>query len=311
LNGLQTSQFHLIDNGSEQNIHVDMSVQPISVVVAVQANAGVESILPQVRRIPELLSQFIIGDTGRAAVLAFDHRIQLMQPFTSHSTMIDEAIKRIRAGSSTNRLTDAIGEAVRLLSGEPKNNRRVVLLISETRDLGSESKKRDVLFAAEINNVEVYAVDMSRFLESISGKSRRVPRPDPFPAPARQGRMPAFYPATPTSVSETFGQNGQRAEFIPLFKEVLRDVHDIFVDNPVELMTQGTGGKEYSFMRQRRLEDAIVDIGRELHSQYMLTYMPNNRDEAGFHEITVTITGLPSGAHVRARPGYWVAVKYQ
>jgi VWFA-related protein len=311
VNGLQSYQFHLSDNSKDQDIHVDISYQPISLVVAIQANQGVESILPQVRRIPELLSQFIIGDQGKAAVMAFDHRLQVLQPFTSDSTKIDAAVKKVHAGSSTSRLTDAIGESVRMLSHEPKNRRRVVLLISETRDLGSEGKKREVLFSAEINNVEVYAVDMSRFVEVISGKSQKVPRPDPMPATARQGTLPANVPATPTSVAQTFGQNGGRAEFLPLFKEVLRDVRDIFVDNPVELMTRGTGGKEYSFLSQRGLETAISDIGSELHSQYMITYTPNNASEAGFHEIEVAVTGVPRGTKVRTRPGYWVAAKYQ
>ena len=167
-----------------------------------------------------------------------------------------------------------------------------------------------MLLSAEINNVQIYAVDMSRFVEAISGKSRKQPRPDPLPTVQRQGRMPAFVPATPTSVENTFGLNGQRAEFIPLFKEVLRDVHDVFVDNPVELMTRGTGGKEYGFLGQRGLEDALAQIGRELHNQYMVTYTPNNPGEAGFHEIGVIVTGVPD-AKVRSRPGYWVAAKYQ
>src|SRR5689334_5402666 len=309
VNGLQAYQFHLTDNDKEQDIHVDVTYEPISLVVAVQANTSVDAILTQVRRIPELLSQFIIGDQGKAAVIAFDHRIQVLQPFTSDSNKINEAVKKIHAGSYTSRMVDALGESVRMLSHEPKNRRRIVLLISETRDLGSEGKKREVLFAAEINNVEVYAVSMSRFAEVLTGKPK-PPRPDPLPPTARQGTLPPNVPATPTTVAQTFGQNGGRAEFMPLFKEILRDVKDIFVDNPVEVMTKGTGGKEYSFMSQRGLETALSDIGRELHSQYMITYTPNNANEAGFHEIEVVVTGVPR-AKARTRPGYWVAAKYQ
>jgi VWFA-related protein len=310
VNGLQPYQFHLTDNGKDQDIHVDISFEPISMVVAVQANAGVEAILPQVRKIPELLSQFIVGEQGKAAIVAFDHRIQVLQPFTSDSTKIDEAVKKIHAGSFTSRMVDALGESIRLLSHEPKNRRRVVLLISETRDLGSEGKKREVIFSAEINNVEVYAVDMSRFVDVLSGK-QKAPRPDPMITTARQGTLPANVPATPTTVAQTFGQNGGRAEFLPLFKEILKDVKDIFVDNPVELMTKGTGGKEYSFYSQHGLESALSDIGRELHSQYMITYTPNNGNEAGFHEIEVGVgvSGV-RGIKARTRPGYWVAAKY-
>ena len=52
VNGLQPGQFRLMDNGAEQKIHVDNALEPITMVVAVQSNAGVEPILPAVRRIP-------------------------------------------------------------------------------------------------------------------------------------------------------------------------------------------------------------------------------------------------------------------
>ena len=86
-----------------------MAFQPISMVIAIQANAGVESILPAVRRIPEFLNQLVLGENGRAAVLTFDHRLELRQPFTTDFDRIYAAIRTIHAGSSTSRLTDAIG----------------------------------------------------------------------------------------------------------------------------------------------------------------------------------------------------------
>ena len=51
VNGLQPFQFHLYDNGKEQNINVDVTYQPISLVIVLQANAHVDGILPQVKKI--------------------------------------------------------------------------------------------------------------------------------------------------------------------------------------------------------------------------------------------------------------------
>src|SRR6059036_931155 len=42
VNGLQPNQFHLFDNGKEQNIQVDVSYQPISLVICLQVNAHVD-----------------------------------------------------------------------------------------------------------------------------------------------------------------------------------------------------------------------------------------------------------------------------
>ena len=66
--------------------------------------------------------------------------------------------------------------------------------------------------------------------------------------------------------------------------ELFKDVKAIFKDNPVEAFTKGTGGTEYSFYKQRGLEDAIQKIGAELHWQYFVSYTPNNKDEGGFHQ---------------------------
>jgi hypothetical protein len=73
------------------------------------------------------------------------------------------------------------------------------------------------------------------------------------------------------------------------------------------VFTTYTGGREYSFFKQRGLEDAISDIGSELHNQYLLTYSPNNQDEAGFHEIRVFVD--KPGLKIRTRDGYWIAGK--
>jgi hypothetical protein len=86
-------------------------------------------------------------------------------------------------------------------------------------------------------------------------------------------------------------------------------VKAIFVGNPVEVFTKWTGGKEHSFITQTELERSILSIGTELHSEYLITYTPNNKEEGGYHEIAVSVPDQPK-AKVRTRPGYWVASKF-
>jgi hypothetical protein len=87
--------------------------------------------------------------------------------------------------------------------------------------------------------------------------------------------------------------------------ERFKDAKAVFKDNPVEAFTKGTGGSELSFYGERGLEEAIQRIGAELHSQYFVTYRPNNLDQGGFHEISVTVSS-PEVKKVRTRPGYWI-----
>ena len=55
VDGLQPNQFRLFDNGKEQDIHVDVAFQPISLVVAVQCTDTTEAVLKQINRAGSLL----------------------------------------------------------------------------------------------------------------------------------------------------------------------------------------------------------------------------------------------------------------
>lgn len=307
VNGIQPEEFHLYDNDKEQNIHVDIAYQPISIVIAIQANSHVESILPQVQKIGNLITPLVIGDQGEAAVIAYDSRIRKLQDFTSDPDKITKAVKTITPGSTSNRLIDAVVEGGRMLDSRPKNRRRIMLLIGETRDLSSESRAREALIGLQLANIVFYGVDMSRFVSTLSAPPVQ-PRPEQQPAASRP--LPGGVPSTPTTVAQTYGLEGGRAEFLPLMVELFKDVKAIFKDNPVELFTKGTGGSEFSFYRQKGLEEAIQHIGEELHSQYLISYNPNDKEEGGFHHITVAVAGHRDVARVQTRLGYWLAAKF-
>lgn len=302
VNGLKPQQFRLLDNEKEQDIKVDAMYFPLSVVVAVQANGAVDAVLPQVKRVGSLIEAMVVGEQGEVAVMAFDHRLQVLQDFTLEREKVSEAFKKLRTGSSSARMIDAVQESVRMLKSRPRTRRRIVLLISETRDVASESRLREALIEAQLANVSVYTVNISRLVTSLTGE-RVPPRPDPMPPAARS--MPSNVPATPTSVAQKWGGPGGGADFIPLMLEIFRDVKAIFKDNPVEAFTKGTGGREYSFVKQDALERAVQDIGSEIHSQYIINYNPNNKEEGGFHLIKVYVD-YP-GATTEHRPGYWLA----
>src|SRR5215471_12671264 len=142
VNGLQPPQFHLFDNGKEQNINVDITYQPISLVICLQANSKVDGILPQVRKIGNLITPLLIGDQGEAALIAYDSRVRVLQDFTSDGEKITKAVKDLYAGSSANRMIDAVWEATKMLRTRPTNRRRIILLVGETRDVSSETRLR-------------------------------------------------------------------------------------------------------------------------------------------------------------------------
>jgi VWFA-related protein len=302
VNGLEPKDFRLFDNKKPQPIVQDIGVNPISLVVAIQANAGVESMLPKINKIGSLLDALIVGETGEAAVLKFDHRIEVLQGFTNESQKITQAIQKIKPGSSTARLNDAMMEAINMLRNKPKERRRVILLIAETRDRGSELNVRKVLVEAQFKDVIVYTVNISRFLSSWNRTNPDTPRPPAIPASAGHS-MAGGGALNPTTQMQNSGYaNGN---VMPAFLEIFRQAKAIFVDNPAEAYTKWTGGREYGFINQGGLERAISDLGAELHSQYLLSYRVPQDAEGGFHDIEVRI--MRPDLEIRSRPGYWIA----
>jgi VWFA-related protein len=303
VNGLTALDFRLLDNGKPQAISVDTLAHPISLVVAVQANASVERIIPQIQKIGSVFDDLVIGENGEMAVLAFDHRIQTMTPFTSDPDKIHDAFKKVKAGSYSSHLNEATMEALNMLRNRPADRRRILVLISESRDAGSHYHVRDVLTEAEFADIVIYPIDISHLLSSLTAK--QLPNRQQSVIPPGGINYPNGQVNTPTLDL----QQNQNGNFVPLFKEMFIAVKAIFIPNPLEVYSKFTGGREYSFMSQRGLESAVSDIGEELHSQYLLTYSPNNQEDAGFHEIEVQIN--KPDLKVRTRNGYWLAGKPQ
>lgn len=299
VNALHVEDFVLTDNDRPQRITQEVVFQPLSIVVAVQANADVEGVLPKIQKVGPALSALVGGESGEIAVMCFDHRIRTLQEFTNDANKIEIALKKITPGSSSSKLNDATMEAINLLRNRPQNRRRIILLISETRDIAGSFRPREVLEAAQFQNVLVYSVDISHLLSSMTRKAPYV-RPPAIPAEAHG--MPAGQVMTPTEQL----QNTQTGNYIPMFVEIFRGIKGVFVDNPSELYTKFTGGREYSFATQKGLDQVITDIGEELHSQYLLSYTPDNQDYPGFHTINVVVKGRP-GLKIRTRPGYYLA----
>jgi VWFA-related protein len=299
LNGLTPLDFHLTDNGQLQKITEDVTSHPLSMVVAIQANSDVEKILPTVKRLSSVFEALVLGDNGELAVMAFDHRVTTLTDFTSEPAKIDAAFKKLTPGSYSSNLNEAAMKGINLLRDRPKERRRVLVLIAENRDKGSEIKVREVLSAGEFANVVVYTVNVSQLLASLTSKAQPN-RPNPIPPEARQ--LPAGVIGTPTTDMQM-----EMGNWVPAFKDIFLAAKGVFLPDPLDVYTKFTGGRQFSFKTQKSLEKDISQLGEELHSQYFLTYFPSTQEEGGFHQIVVTVDR--PNVKVRTRDGYYWAGK--
>ena len=298
---LAPKDFRLRDNDNFQQITEDIALHPISMVIVVQASSEVEKMLPAVLKLGSAIHAQILGEDGEAAVLQFDSRIIILTDFTSDPDKFSMALKKLKVGNAASRLNDATDEGISLLRKRPNSRRKVLLLISEPRDNSSELKPREVLTAAELSNVVIYSINISRILAQAKA-------PPPASRNLLDNRPPGavFLPAgnieTPTIQSQQAVGN-----WAPLIEDIYDAAKGLIVANPLEVYTTYTGGRQYRFKTQKDLGRAVFQLGEELHSQYVLTYRPTNQEEAGYHKIVVDV--LNPDLKIRARNGYYWAGK--
>ena len=299
--GLTSYDFRLYDNGKLQKITEDLTNHPISMVVAIQANADVEKILPSLQKLSGVFESLVIGEDGEMAVLSFDHRVQTLTPFTNDAAQIDAAFKKLKPGAYTSALNDAAIQSINMLYSRPRERRRILVLISENRDKGSSIKSREVMTEADFKNVYIYSVNVSQLLTSLTGKAQPN-RPSQYSLPPGATPLPLGQINTATTESQM-----NMGNWIPALKDIFDAAKGVFVPDPLDIYTKYTGGREFSFKSQKTLERDVAQLGDELHSQYLLTYSPNNQEEGGYHHIVVQVA--KPELTVRTRDGYWIAAR--
>jgi VWFA-related protein len=307
---LEAHDFHITDNGVAQQIsHFDLGGDPISLVILVETSSRIAPLLPEMRKTGILFTQTVMGPTGEASVVAFNDSVDKLQDFTTNGDLIENTIAHLGQGTSGSKLYDAMAVGVEMLSGRPQatadkpGRRRVLMILSEATDAGSEAKLGEVLRQAQLANVTIYSVGLSTTRAELQAKPKdtrpQITPPGTFPLPPQPG-----VPQTPTSEENRYGN----IDLLALAVWAVQHIHDQVKDHALEVAATATGGAHLSTFKDRSIEKAIDEIGGELHSQYTISYAPTGSDAAGYHEIKVNV--VRNGAKnlkVRARPGYYLA----
>lgn len=299
---LDRGDFRVFDNGVAQRIaHLELGGEPISMVVLVENSSRIKPMLPEIRKTGILFTQTVMGPAGEAAIVAFNDSIDKLLDFSADGDKVEKTISRINLGLSGTRLFDAMDAGVEMLTSRPETgHRRVLFMLSEAADTGSERKLGEVLRKAQLANVAIYSVGLSSTraaLDSEPNSSRpRMTPPGTFGQPPLPGTV-----QTPT----TEQQRNESADLLAAAVWAVSHIKGEVKDNPLEVATAGTGGMHISTYKDRSIEKAIDEIGGELHSQYTLSYTPAGTSEFGYHEIKVEVDRRD--LKVRARPGYYLA----
>jgi VWFA-related protein len=306
---LDAKDFRITDNGAAQTIsHFDLGGDPLSVVILIETSSRIDPILPEIRKTGILFTQTVMSSEGEGAVVGFNDAVDKLQDFTNDGDSIENVVTHLETGTSGSKLYDAMAVGVEMLSGrmpqptaDKPGKRRVMLILSETVDAGSEAKLGEVLRKAQLANVTIYSVGLSTTRSELHSKPN-----DPGPAPiAPPGIMTLPPPPGTIQTPTTEANRNSGVDLLGLAVWAVEHADNKIKDHAMEVACTATGGAHLSTYKDRSIEKAIDEIGGELHSQYTVGYAPTDANDLGYHEIKVQVDR--KNLKVRTRPGYYVA----
>jgi len=287
LDGLTAHDFTVLDNGAPQEVTADdfsTGLSPISLALAIQTSGISTPALTKIRRIGSMIQPLIIGQGGEAAIVTFDSEVKWLQDFTSDEDKIWDAVKNLKpAWAGQARMLEAIAAVADRM--RQRQGRKVLLLISESRDRGSAIGFPKAMEAAERQGIEVFGAHYSAYGTSLIANPRDLPDEPPRPTSGD----PEDWPESPPGVN-----------FLAMIAELAR----LGKTKPLQVLTRATGASDYTFRKERGIENAIEKLGEEVHSQYILSF-PQRNSAGGTHQIEVSVLNH-TDLRIRSRRTYWV-----
>jgi len=269
--GLKTRDFVLEDNGVPQKIRVqeEMDTAPVALVVAVEQGGVSVLEFDKLAKLGPLLDLFLSDGRGQAALVGFDSKPHLIRDFTHSSEQVNEALKHLDPGNGGDAILDTVSYAVDLLQTQPKEYRRVLLLISEERDHGSKHTKP------------------AQLIEKIGGSDVLV-------------LSVSFSPAKAELLHDMkdSGDDRTMSMISSLFMVV-----QAFKKNVSKEVAHMSGGEYNTFTGEKGFEKRVVASAQRARNRYLITFSPTD-PTPGLHSIKVRLA-QDYGAHVVARANYW------
>jgi VWFA-related protein len=272
LYGLKPDDFVLEDNGKPQKIKVqpEMDTAPVALVVAVEQGGVSVLEFDKLARLGPLLDVFLSDPRSQVALVGFDSEPHLIQDFTHSGDQVNTELTHLEPGDGGGAILDTVNYGVALLESQPKEYRRVLLLISEERDHGSKhTKPVELIRMIGESDVLVLSVSFS-----------------PALAELRQG------------LTRPYEETAEADLLAPLVMAV-----KAFKKNVAKEVADMSGGEYTTFVGDKRFEARVMTAARDARNRYLITFSPSD-PTPGLHTIRVK-TAQDYGARIVARANYW------
>ena len=277
--GLHADDFTLQADGVPQRVQLDESGAPIplSLVVMVQCSRTAFREGPKIRGLSTMVDAIVGGAPAQVAVADFGTEPELLTRLTADPDQREKAFAQLQPcyDDGGDGIFDALAYANRVLERANAPGRRVILLVSETRDHGSLAKPAQVIERLNRANTVVDAVAFSPGRDEIA-----------------------------EDVKTTDGAAGGLIGLALMAVQALRK-------NAPEEFARETGGEYINFSNEKGFDRGLNSLANRIHNGYQLSFVPHfppgsPANANGLHNVSVHVPKYPD-AVLKHREAYWSA----
>ena len=275
--GLQASDFTIEADGVPQQVRLDDSDTPVplSLVVMVQCSRTAWREGPKIRGLATMVDAIVGGAPAKVAVADFGTEPELLTGLTSDPDRRDRAFAQLQPcdDDGGNSIFDAVAYANHILERAHAPGRRVILLVSETRDHGSLAKPGSTIEGLNRANTVVDAV--------------------------------AFSPGRDEMAEDVKTTDGATGGLIGL---ALMAVQSLRQNAPKEFARE-SGGEYINFSNEKGFDRSLNTLANRIHNGYQLSFVPHFPPGSpvtnpGLHSLSVRVPKYPD-AVLEHREAYW------
>lgn len=272
LYGLRPSDFAVYDNGVEQKIHVDddIDLQPVSLVVCVERGRDAPLEFDKLSQLGPLLDLFVGGGHGQAALVVFDSKPVWADPFTPNTDLLTRDLRELPPGDGGAAILDAVGYSVNLLEQQPPDHRRILLLVSESRDHGS------------------HHFNIPELVQRIGTSNTLV--------------LSLVFSPSKSEIIDWGRGNTNGGTELNMLAPLMMTMNAMRRNTPKTLAAL-SGGEYAPFTRVKGFNQRVDELADHARNRYIISFHPTDLTP-GLHRISVRLT-QDYGARVVARNSYW------
>ncbi len=293
--GLKKEDFTVYQDGVKQNIAFFATYdEPLNIALLLDTSVSTKDTLEKIK---DAAKDFIelLNPNDQCLIATFDSQVNILNSFTSNQQTLKSSLDKVQSATQDGTVIYRVVEQIAQKSFNNIKGRKVIVLLSDGKDLGSSITKDALLNLLEESDVLIYTV----FYKTGAGDNKLAIDSGGTVKDVKDDKKPQK--KKPQKKKKEYSVFIPAQEGLPSDEEIklIEKNADIKAIDSLKEISDATAGRFY-LSDTPKLREVFKKVADELTQQYRLGYRSKDAaNDAAVHNISVKVER--SDVVVRAR----------